>query len=309
MQSLLLLLLLMSLSLSSLSFNMKQLLLSKSKRSIIKSLETSTLIRSSCSRLYMKQSFEGSSLFSIAKPSTTATPSFVFVGGKGGVGKTSCSSAIAINLSDQGLRTLIVSTDPAHSLGDAFDFDFSSGQITPIVTEQNLWALEIDVEATLEEFKQKASNLDPDYIAQSTGIPKEILDTVGLDEIANIFRNPPPGVDEIVALLKIFKYADEKLPNGKPRYDRIVIDTAPTGHTVRLLQLPQFITTVTTNLIKLKSTVTGALDKVKSMFGGSSMDKSEMALNNVMNSIEEFRDNLSRMKALLKNDKQTQSNN
>ena len=70
--------------------------------------------------------------------------------------------------------------------------------------------------------------------------------------------------------------------------------------------MPQFITTVTTNLIKLKSTVTGALDKVKSMFGGSSMDKSEMALNNLMNSMEEFRDNLSRMKALLKDHHQTQ---
>jgi len=255
----------------------------------------------------MKQSFEGSSLHSITLPTTGNVPNFVFVGGKGGVGKTSCSSAIAINLSDQGFRTLIVSTDPAHSLGDAFDFDFSSGQITPIVTEQNLWALEIDVEATLEEFKQKASNLDPNYIAESTGIPREILDTIGLDEIANIFRNPPPGVDEIVALLKIFKYADEKLPNGKPKYDRIVIDTAPTGHTVRLLQLPQFITTVTTNLIKLKSTVTGALDKVKNLFGGGgSMDKSEKALNDVMNSIEEFRNNLDRMRKLLKDHKQTQ---
>ena len=262
-------------------------------------------------RLLLKcstSSFENSLLYSISKSNSNNnnSPNFVFVGGKGGVGKTSCSSAIAINLSDQGLKTLIVSTDPAHSLGDAFDFDFSSGQITPIVTEQNLWALEIDVEKELEEFKQKASNLDPNYIAESTGIPKDILDTIGLDEIANIFRNPPPGVDEIVALLKIFKYADEKLPNGKPRYDRIVIDTAPTGHTVRLLQLPQFITTVTTNIIKLKSTITGALDKVKNLFGGSSMDKSEIALNNLINSIEEFRDNLSRMKALLKDHKQTQ---
>ena len=115
-------------------------------------------------RLLLKcstSSFENSLLYSISKSNSNNnnSPNFVFVGGKGGVGKTSCSSAIAINLSDQGLKTLIVSTDPAHSLGDAFDFDFSSGQITPIVTEQNLWALEIDVEKELEEFKQKASNL------------------------------------------------------------------------------------------------------------------------------------------------------
>jgi hypothetical protein len=87
-----------------------------------------------------------STLTSLMKPSSEGTQ-FVFVGGKGGVGKTSSSAAIAIALSDSGLRTLLVSTDPAHSLGDALDVNLCSGNVVPITTERNLWALEIDVEA------------------------------------------------------------------------------------------------------------------------------------------------------------------
>jgi arsenite-transporting ATPase len=68
---------------------------------------------------------------------------FMFVGGKGGVGKTSVSAAIALQLSDAGLRTLVVSTDPAHSLGDSLDMNLSSGLVEPVHTGINLWALEV----------------------------------------------------------------------------------------------------------------------------------------------------------------------
>ena len=91
-------------------------------------------------------SLSPSSISSLMKPSSQGTQ-FVFVGGKGGVGKTSSSSAIAIAFSDTGLRTLLVSTDPAHSLGDALDVNLRSGTVVPITTESNLWALEIDVNA------------------------------------------------------------------------------------------------------------------------------------------------------------------
>lgn len=91
---------------------------------------------------------------------------YVFVGGKGGVGKTSTSSAIAIALSDQGLRTLIVSTDPAHSLGDALDVNLSSGKIERIQTESNLWALEIDVDDALKSFKETANGLSVEGLSK-----------------------------------------------------------------------------------------------------------------------------------------------
>ena len=137
------------------------------------------------------------------------TPQFLFVGGKGGVGKTSTSAALAVSLSNQGFRTLIVSTDPAHSLGDALAENLSSGRVTPIVTEPSLWALEIDVEAALQDFKSTAASLDSSSLAANLGIPKDIIDSIGIEDIASIFTNLPPGIDEIVALTKIFKYADE----------------------------------------------------------------------------------------------------
>ena len=72
---------------------------------------------------------------------------YILVGGKGGVGKTSTSAAIAIKLADEGLRTLVLSTDPAHSLGDALMTDLSSGKVTPVAEQGgNLYALEVDLE-------------------------------------------------------------------------------------------------------------------------------------------------------------------
>jgi hypothetical protein len=72
---------------------------------------------------------------------------YILVGGKGGVGKTSTSAAIAIKFADEGLRTLVLSTDPAHSLGDALMTDLSSGKVTPVAEQGgNLYALEVDLE-------------------------------------------------------------------------------------------------------------------------------------------------------------------
>jgi arsenite-transporting ATPase len=149
-------------------------------------------------------------------------PQFIFVGGKGGVGKTSTSSALSVALSNKGFRTLIVSTDPAHSLGDALDENLRSGLVRPIVTEPSLWALEIDVDAALEDFKKSADDLNSESISRTLGVPKDIIDSLGLEDLASLFTNPPPGIDEIVALIKIFEYADERLENGSPKYERIV---------------------------------------------------------------------------------------
>eukprot|EP01035_Chromulina_nebulosa_P018324 gene18324-24014_t len=109
-------------------------------------------------------------------------PQFVYVGGKGGVGKTSTSSAIAIKLADEGFRTLIVSTDPAHSLGDALDIDLSS-------------AIEIDIEKSLDEFKSYATELDSDKLSNSLGIPKDLIDAIGINDLSTIFSNPPPDTE------------------------------------------------------------------------------------------------------------------
>ena len=88
---------------------------------------------------------------------------YILVGGKGGVGKTSTSSAIAVKLADEGLKTLIISTDPAHSLGDALMTDLSSGRVTPIAEQGGLlYALEVDLVQAVAEFKKVIQGLKGD---------------------------------------------------------------------------------------------------------------------------------------------------
>ena len=264
-----------------------------------------SLRMSSTSSPMTTTSSSSNSLSSLLNKSATVPTQFVFVGGKGGVGKTSSSSALAIALSDAGLRTLIVSTDPAHSLGDALDVNLSNGMVTPIVTESNLWALEIDVDGAIEEFQDMAQSLNAERLAESLGVPKDIIDTLGLSDLASIFTNPPPGIDEIVALTKIFQYADEKLPNGAPKYERIIIDTAPTGHTVRLLQLPAFLNSVTGKLIKFRAKLMTAVDMFKNIFGGGERDPSA-SLGGALNRLEDLQANVARVKQTLTDSSKTQ---
>jgi len=139
--------------------------------------------------------------------------------GKGGVGKTTLAAATAARAAQLGKRTLVVSTDLAHSLADALD--------TPLVAEpklimDHLWAQEINV---LDEMRAQWSRVQ-DYV---TGVLKrQGINDVAAEEMALI-----PGMDEIVALLNIHRVAQEGL------YDVIVIDAAPTGETVRLLSMPE----------------------------------------------------------------------
>eukprot|EP01041_Mallomonas_annulata_P004598 gene4598-9134_t len=241
------------------------------------------------------------------KAFTDPQTKFTFVGGKGGVGKTTSSSAIALRLADSGLRTLIVSTDPAHSLGDALDVNLSSGSITPIVTDPNLWALEIDVDAALDDFKSLAKDLEPENLSESLGVPKQILESVGLDDLTKIFTNPPPGIDEIIALIKVFEFADQKSPSGdKPRFDRIVIDTAPTGHTVRLLQLPEFLNSITGKLIKFRTKLQSTISSFKNLFNPDGNLNSNIPKASPLDKLENIQIRLEKMRNSLKNSKETQ---
>ena len=231
---------------------------------------------------------------------------FVFIGGKGGVGKTSTSSALALKLSDAGYKTLVVSTDPAHSLGDALDMKLSPGVLSPVVTERNLWALEIDAENALKNFKETANELDIESLAKTFGVPKDILQSFGLDDMASIFSNPPPGIDEIVSLIQIFEYADGQ--DGRTKYDRVVIDTAPTGHTVRLLQVPNFLNSVIGKLIVFQSKISRAVTSFKGFFGGGSDSSAgtESEQSKLLQKLEKFQNKLTRVKSVLADKSQTQ---
>lgn len=138
--------------------------------------------------------------------------------GKGGVGKTTVAAATALRSAELGYKTLVASTDIAHSLADSLDTELGD---KPREITSNLWAQEISVVAdiynywdTLQEFA-------------STVIAGQGLNRVIADELSAF-----PGMDEIVSLLHINKQAKER------NFDRVIIDAAPTGETIRLLTMP-----------------------------------------------------------------------
>lgn len=141
--------------------------------------------------------------------------------GKGGVGKTSVAAATAVSSAKQGLKTLVVSTDPAHSLADSFDMKLSN---EPVEIKTNLWAQEIDTVHEIEEGWGK--------------IQKYLTDLFTSKAVKNITTQELtlfPGMEDLLSLLKILKYYKEG------RFDVIIIDCAPTGETLALLSFPEML--------------------------------------------------------------------
>jgi arsenite-transporting ATPase len=138
--------------------------------------------------------------------------------GKGGVGKTTIAAATAVRSAKMGKRTLVVSTDLAHSLADCLNTPLASH---PKELSPNLWAQEVNV---LDEMRRGWSKVQD---AMSKVLRKQGLDEVMSEELALI-----PGMDEIVSLTNIYRNAREG------NFEVVIIDAAPTGETVRLLSMP-----------------------------------------------------------------------
>jgi arsenite-transporting ATPase len=149
-------------------------------------------------------------------------PRFLFFTGKGGVGKTSLACASAVRLADEGKRVLLVSTDPASNVGQVFGVSIGN-KITPISAVANLFALEIDPQATAQAYRDR-------IVGPVRGVLPEAI-VKGIEEqLSGACTTEVAAFDEFTALL-----TDIALTL---RYDHIIFDTAPTGHTIRLLQLP-----------------------------------------------------------------------
>jgi arsenite/tail-anchored protein-transporting ATPase len=157
----------------------------------------------------------------------------VIFGGKGGVGKTTAAASFALALaqSNRQQQLLVFSTDPAHSLSDSFDEDI--GELKKgIAGNENLDAMEIDPGKWFEDLKQRyRSWTDELFASLSGGSRMEIkFDREAMRELVEL---TPPGIDEIAALGTISDLLDSE------RYHTIILDTAPTGHLIRFLELPQ----------------------------------------------------------------------
>lgn len=158
----------------------------------------------------------------------------LFVGGKGGVGKTTTASALALRLAERGERCLLVSTDPAHSLGDLFDR--SLGDKAQALAP-NLWGMEIDPEA------QVASHLSTVKRTMRSLVKPEMYGEI--DRQMSLARLSPGAVE--AAMLERMS---ELMVEAGAEFDRVLFDTAPTGHTLRLLSLPEIMAAWTDGLLR-----------------------------------------------------------
>lgn len=199
---------------------------------------------------------------------------FVFVGGKGGVGKTTSSSAIAAQLSlsinqtsKSNKRVLLISTDPAHSLSDAFRMKFSNVP-TPILPDlPNLEVMEVNPQETMKKELSSWGDLARELGYDPGG--NDEGETAGIGEKIHSFQqwlSGIPGIDEATALSS----AIEHIESG--RYDMIVFDTAPTGHTLKLLELPQILQVGLEKLEGWQATLWGYWEMIKGLSGGSTGD-------------------------------------
>ncbi|WP_165856832.1 ArsA family ATPase [Marinobacter sp. JSM 1782161] len=158
----------------------------------------------------------------------------LMVGGKGGVGKTTVSAALAVAAADAGKRVLLISTDPAHSLADAFDRPIGD---RPVMLQPNLSALEIDPDSEVDAYLER--------------VFAQMRRYVGPDQVNELQRqlrlsSQSPGAQEAALLERIARLIED----SQKDYDLLIFDTAPTGHTLRLLSLPEVMAAWTDGLLK-----------------------------------------------------------
>lgn len=163
-------------------------------------------------------------------------------GGKGGVGKTTCAAATALHLAESGKSVLVVSSDPAPSLSDIFEQPVGSDAV---LVRENLSAMEIDATGAMRQFKQKYGEA---LVKTLSGILP--VDNAMLDDIPD---EPIPGLDELFAMERVMNVMAED------KYDYVIWDTAPTGHTLRLLALPGSMASYASGSARIYLRISGVL--------------------------------------------------
>ncbi|CAL0329068.1 unnamed protein product [Lupinus luteus] len=212
---------------------------------------------------------------------------YYMLGGKGGVGKTSCAASLAVRFANHGHPTMVVSTDPAHSLSDSFAQDLTGGRLVPVEgLNSPLYALEINPEKSMEEFSSATKKLGGGGVKnlmQSMGLGM-FADQLGDLRLDELMHTPPPGADEIIAISKVMQFLESQ---EYSMFSRIVFDTAPTGHTLRLLSLPDFLDGSIGKVMKLKAKLGSVM---KSFLGKEEPSKDSSELDKLKANVAKIRD-------------------
>jgi arsenite/tail-anchored protein-transporting ATPase len=171
----------------------------------------------------------------------------LMIGGKGGVGKTTCSAALAVHFAGCGEKTLLISSDPTPSLADIFDSEIGP-QEKPVPGVANLYGFEISSEIILQRWKERFGPEIHEVLSAFANLDYDFVDYIG----------GAPGVEEEYMLSFILDLVE----GGT--YDRVVWDTAPAGHTLRLLHLPQLFLKHLEAAARFYMNLYGAFEKIAS---------------------------------------------
>lgn len=205
------------------------------------------------------------------------TLKWIFVGGKGGVGKTTVSSSLSILLSKIKQKVLIISTDPAHNLSDSFNQQLGSSP-TKISGFDNLYGCEIDPKSHSEDHVNKLNDI-LGYSPDSNTLT-----------IFNELTTSIPGIDEAMCLgyiMKVVKHLD---------FSVVVFDTAPTGHTLRLLNFPNLLEKGLEKMLTFKEKM-GSVVQSLGVLGGNNF---EQAFEKLFYSIDNLKENIENINSQFK---------
>jgi arsenite/tail-anchored protein-transporting ATPase len=203
-------------------------------------------------------------------------PRTILYTGKGGVGKTSVAAATARRCAAAGMRTIVLSTDPAHSLSDSLEAELGSA---PTACGDSLWGQEVQAQEEMERHWEAVQEWMGDMLAER-----------GVDRIAAEELTVPPGMDELFSLLQIKRHHE----SGE--FDAIVVDCAPTGETLRLLSFPDVASWWLEKMLPLERKMMGAARP----FARAMLDIS-LPSDKVFDDVERLVQNLVAMNVILRN--------
>jgi arsenite-transporting ATPase len=203
-------------------------------------------------------------------------PRTILYTGKGGVGKTSVAAATARRCAAAGLRTVVLSTDPAHSLSDSLEAELTSA---PTACGERLWGQEVQAQEEMERHWDAVQEWMGDLLAER-----------GVDRIAAEELTVPPGMDELFSLLQIKRHHE----SGE--FDAIVVDCAPTGETLRLLSFPDVASWWLEKMIPLERKMMGAARPL-----ARAMLDISLPSDRVFDDVERLVQNLVAMNVILRN--------